>query len=1061
VVTAPRQRITDMDRLPMPDRSMIDYNKYNRYISHSGVKHSISLEATRGCPYGCIYCHKIFPRKQVGTSAENLFSEVRFYNQLGVHRFMMLDDIFNLDIKNSTRFFELIIKNGLDLHLIFSSGLRGDILTEDYIDLMVEAGTIDMAPALETASPRLQKLIEKNLNIEKLHHNINYICEKYPQVILELFIMHGFPTETHQEVRQTMDFFKSIKWIHFPYLNILKIFSNTKMEKFALENGISREAITRSETAAWHELPDTLPFPKQYTVKIQAELLNEYFLCKERLLHVLPQQMKVMTEDEIVQKYDSYLPVKIDSFSRLLGFIGISREELSPTRCLSEERVWVPDLSEKLREVTSIKAPEPDALRILLLDLDLYFSRETEMQVDLVNEPLGLIRLLTQLNLQFGSRINGRIAKSRIDFDNYHQLKALLEQFNPDVIGIRVLTFFREFFHKTVSLIRQWGINVPIIVGGPHVSTNYRTVLQDGNIDVAVLGEGEITLVELIGKIMENERELPRKEILEGIPGIAYIPREEKTSQGLAREIIMPDAAAERLSRLPGENPEPVNQPGDLAYIIYTSGSTGGPKGVMCRHNNLVNQVSALARDFRFDTSINDMLLTRFTFDVSAMHIFLVLTTGAKLFLVPGQTRLDPVQLWKYIHENQINVFDVVPSHLKLLLNYLPGKEPHLKYLFIGGEVFPGDLYRDIKGNISAEKIINIYGPTETTINAAWYDCTHRERRESIPIGKPLMNYRLYILDANHNVQPIGVAGELCISGGGLARGYLNNPELTAEKFCLRRPGGLFSRKPPPWTPRKSFLLSLPYLPYSPYSPIYKTGDLARWLSDGNIVFLGRIDNQVKLRGFRIELGEIENRLVSHKDIKEAQVLLMKDSRDSGEDRAYLCAYFVAKHQLSETQHQELLEYLTAALPAYMIPSYFIQLERIPLTPNGKIDREALKAHHEVLSPPGKSITTPTTEMERKIAETWKEVLRLDRVGIRENFFDLGGNSIDMVRVNDILNRKLGQEILMVKMFEFSTIETLAAYLEQGQGATITRDSPEELDECQERMKTTFGKLRK
>jgi hypothetical protein len=421
----------------------------------------------------------------VSRSAEDIFAEVEYYYHLGVRRFSFIDDIFNLDIKTSTRFFELLIKNGLEARLFFSAGLRGDILTKDYIDLMVEAGTVNMSPALETASPRLQKLINKNLNIEKFQENIEYICEKYPQVILELFIMHGFPTETEEEAGQTLDFVKKLKWVHFPYINILRIYSSTGMAKFAEKHGISFESITRSEDLAWHVLPETLPFAKSFTLKYQADFLDNYFLCKERLLHVLPYQMQLMTEGELVQKYDSYLPVKIDSFSRLLRAAGIKSSELGSAEFLSDSTAVV---------------PAADALRILFLDLDLYFSQDTEMLYDLVDEPLGLIRLMTQLNLKFGNRINGRIAKSRIDFDRYRELKKLLEEFKPGLIGIRVLTFYRDFFHKTVSLIRQWGIDVPVIVGGPHVTANYEDVLQDRNIDLAVLGEGEITLPDLVEK---------------------------------------------------------------------------------------------------------------------------------------------------------------------------------------------------------------------------------------------------------------------------------------------------------------------------------------------------------------------------------------------------------------------------------------------------------------------------------------------------------------------------------------------------------------------------------
>jgi hypothetical protein len=291
---------------------------------------------------------------------------------MGVRRFAYIDDVFNLNIENSSRFFQLIIKNGLNVQFFFPEGLRGDILTREYIDLMIEAGTVMIALALETASPRLQKLIGKNLNIEKLHKNIEYICEKYPQVILELFLMIGFPTETGKEALDTLQFLKSVKWIDFPNLFILKIFANTDMEKLALENGISKEAITRSQTLAYHELPGTLPFMKIFILQYQFDFLNEYFLSRERLLQVLPYQMKLLTEDELVQRYNRYLPTDIGCFTDLLNFVGITYEDLGRERCADEEVMVVPNLNEKMKKCHGEKESEKDALKILLLDLSNY-----------------------------------------------------------------------------------------------------------------------------------------------------------------------------------------------------------------------------------------------------------------------------------------------------------------------------------------------------------------------------------------------------------------------------------------------------------------------------------------------------------------------------------------------------------------------------------------------------------------------------------------------------------------------------------------------------------------
>ena len=534
--TRSRAPIKDLDSLPIPDRSLINYEKYHRYIGHTMCKNSISLQATRGCPYNCAYCHKIWPKTHVYRSAENLFSEVLFYNRMGIRRFSFVDDVPNLNIKNSCRFFELIIKNGLDVQFFFPAGLRGDILTREYIDLMIDAGTVMFALALETASPRLQKLIGKNLNIEKLRENIDYICQKYPNVILELFLMTGFPTETEEEALDTLRFLENVKWVHFPYLSIVRIYSNTDMEKIALENGISKEAIADSESLAYHDIPSTLPFDKSFMFQFQSDFLDRYFLSKERLLHVLPSQMKLLTEDELVQKYNSYLPTDINSLEGLLEFTGIKHEELGIEGCLDEEVVYVPDLNEKMKKCHPEKEYDENALRILLLDLSQYFTGESNMLFDVVEAPLGLMSLLTYVNHSFGSKVRGKIAKSRIDFDNYGELKRIIDEFEPQLIGIRTLTFHRDFFHRTVVRIRQWGITVPIICGGPYATSGYNLILQDRNIDLVVLGEGEVTFSQLIREVMENDGELPDEEVLREIPGLAFIPISEKPRDKITPE---------------------------------------------------------------------------------------------------------------------------------------------------------------------------------------------------------------------------------------------------------------------------------------------------------------------------------------------------------------------------------------------------------------------------------------------------------------------------------------------------------------------------------------------
>ena len=529
LVTPPRPQITDYNSIPIPDRSLVNYNNYNKRIGLSKAKNTISLQATRGCPYQCLYCHKIWPKRHVYRSAENLFQEVQMYYNMGVRRFVFVDDIFNLNKENSTRFFQMLIDHGLEVCMFFSNGLRSDLLTPDYLDLMVEAGTVSLALALETASPRLQKLIRKNMNLDRLREMLEYLCEKHPQVILELFLMHGFPTETEAEANMTMDFLKALKWLDFPYLNVLIIYPNTDMAKMAMEQGISAEAIAQSTQKAFHELPATLPFDKSFTLNYQAEFLNHYLLSKQRLLHKLPYQMSILTEDEIVWKYNDYFPTEIKTFDGLLEFIGIKREELNQPTCVENSRIMVADLDSKIKaHFPAAVQPQENPFKILLLDLSTYFTSDRDTLYDGVEAPLGLMYLLTYLNRQLGGKVKGKIAKSRVDFDNFRELRELVEGFNPHLLGIRTLTYYSEFFHNTLAVIRHWGIDVPVVTGGPYATSDCSTILQDPNVDLVVMSEGEVTFCELVESFIANDYKLPGEEVLKKIPGLAFIPGKEK-----------------------------------------------------------------------------------------------------------------------------------------------------------------------------------------------------------------------------------------------------------------------------------------------------------------------------------------------------------------------------------------------------------------------------------------------------------------------------------------------------------------------------------------------------
>lgn len=444
-------------------------------------------------------------------------------------------------------------------------------------------------------------------------------------------------------------------------------------------------------------------------------------------------------------------------------------------------------------------------------------------------------------------------------------------------------------------------------------------------------------------------------------------------------------------------NLENINASEDLAYVIYTSGSTGAPKGVMIEHRNIVNQIMVLKNICKFDDSLRHVLLYKMTFDVSVQQIFVSLTSGAKLFVPSEGIRNNMNQFWEFVHQNKINIIDTVPSFAEALIEHGDlSKKEHFKYFILGADTFSKNLYDRLKDAFSIGQIINAYGPTEATINATLYPCNERELDKTVPIGKPLPNYRICIMDKYNSLVPVGVPGELCIGGVGVGRGYLNRPELTAEKFIVN--------------------------PFIEGERLYKTGDLAKWLPNGNVEFLGRIDNQVKIRGFRIELGEIESQILKHSAIKETIVIDQADEKGN----KYLCGYFTSEKEITAA---ELKEALAEVLPDYMIPTYLIKLEAMPLTGNGKIDRKALPKPEGNLEISTEYVA-PKNELEEKLSQIFGEVLNKEKIGTQDNFFELGGHSLKAILLTAKIHKALKVEVPLKEIFKTPTIGELAAFIQ-------------------------------
>ncbi|MCP5050725.1 MAG: amino acid adenylation domain-containing protein, partial [bacterium] len=467
---------------------------------------------------------------------------------------------------------------------------------------------------------------------------------------------------------------------------------------------------------------------------------------------------------------------------------------------------------------------------------------------------------------------------------------------------------------------------------------------------------------------------------------------------------------------------EKVNRPEDIAYVIYTSGSTGKPRGVMTRHDSAVNLSVSQKRRFQITGSERILQFSPISFDASVEQIFIALFSGAALVLIAKKDLLDEERFESFVSRYGITHMHAVPSFLNTLRL---SNSYQLKRVIAGGDICPVPLARYWAGQCD---FYNEYGPTETTVTSVEIQVHSTDIQGTrLPIGKPIDNTTVYILDRWETPVIIGVSGELYIGGCGVARGYLNRVELTAEKFKRN--------------------------PFDESGTYYRTGDLCRWLVDGNIEFLGRIDWQVKIRGFRIELGEIENRLLKHNHVKEAVVLA---GAGANEDK-YLCAYLVPDAGNippgSSIDIEVLRQYLSEVLPDYMIPSYFVQMEKIPLTPSGKVDRKALP---EVQSSASKNYLAPRDKIEKSLVELWADVLGKDTrdisqlrstIGVDDNFFSLGGHSLKAMVLVLNIHKKLKRKIPLTDIFKYPTIRKLGRYIGNRGKDKYTSIKPAEMRE--------------
>jgi tyrocidine synthetase-3 len=628
------------------------------------------------------------------------------------------------------------------------------------------------------------------------------------------------------------------------------------------------------------------------------------------------------------------------------------------------------------------------------------FKKET---MDLFGK--AYIKILNELV----TNINGKIEDINIITEK--ERNQILYDFNDTKAEYPKDKTIQELFEEQVEKTPN---NIAVVFEDEELS--YRELNEKSNSLARVLRNKGVRADSIVGIMVERSLEM-----IVGIMGIlkaggAYLPIDPSypkdrieymindssmniliTSDNFIKDLKFSghiiDITQQEIFNEENSNLDIINSSANLAYVIYTSGSTGKPKGVMIEHKQVNNFIMGIAKDTKLDCYESILCITTICFDIFGLETLVPLNNGLKVVIASESEQISGESLLEVIEKHRVDVMQSTPSRLNMLIS--GGKFENiiskLKLLLVGGETLQTSTFKNLY-KYEDLKIYNVYGPTETTI---WSTTKLLQKDEPITIGKPISNTKIYILDKSLNIVPVGVSGELCISGDGLARGYLNRPELTAEKFIDN--------------------------PFEPGTKMYRTGDLARWLPDGNIEFIGRMDNQVKIRGFRIELGEIESRLVQHEDVKEAVVL----AKENVDGEKYLCAYVVCEKEFDSLS---LRNYLKETLPEYMVPTYFMNLEKMPLTSNGKIDRKALpQPSMNELSL--NKYEAPRNEVEETLVKIWCEVLGVEKIGINDNFFDLGGHSLKATVLVSKIHKELNVEVPLKELFKTPTIKELSEFI--------------------------------
>jgi amino acid adenylation domain-containing protein len=640
---------------------------------------------------------------------------------------------------------------------------------------------------------------------------------------------------------------------------------------------------------------------------------------------------------------------------------------------------------------------------------------------------------------------------ARIEIIDLEEQRQLLVEWNATEVDFRVDACVHELFERQVE---QTPDNVAVEYGSQEIT--YRELDRRANQLARYLRKQGVGPEMVVGIWVERSVEM-----VVGILGVlkaggAYMPldgsypeerleymiedaqvslmlvgkEQEKRMPQVWVPVVMMDGEDREWEREEEGKVESGVYGENLAYVIYTSGSTGKPKGVGVEHRQLANYIQAIGEKLQIEVGMRLALVSTYAADLGYTMIFPALCHGGRLDVVDADRVLDGGKLTQHFSHHPIDYLKIVPSHLQALLGSSPGSGilPR-RWLVVGGEASSWELIRQVKERGAGCRVLNHYGPTETTVGILTYDTTQDSEGERaggmVPVGKPLSNGKVYVLDKELNPAGVGISGEIYIGGAGLARGYENRAEMTAERFVPNP----FSRKGG--------------------ERLYRTGDVGRYRGDGNIEYIGRKDEQVKIRGYRIELGEIEARLKDHGLVKEAVVIAREAGEDGGGEKRLVAYVVMAEAEVKVQANVEVEEgevgdsipeggeleagelnamlrtYLAGWLPEYMMPTAIVRLERIPLTANGKLDRKALPAPEEKAYAQ-RSYEPPQGEMEEVLANLWQELLGIERVGRHDNFFELGGHSLLAVRMVSHLLSNLKVQIELSTLFDYPRLSLFA-----------------------------------